>query len=136
MVPALCAALRAHPAALLPLAIRTARTVPTDLSRYVAPHLSAVICALLAAKESSAEVRALAAALVARCVAQCSDAAALEALLAAMRAAADGSGDMKAARLGLLKGEFFMYRAILRESCSQFDSLPLTSLTIFLTRPL
>jgi hypothetical protein len=28
----------------------------------------------------------------------------------------------------------FMYRYILRESCSQFDSLPLTSLTIFLTR--
>ena len=27
----------------------------------------------------------------------------------------------------------FMYRYILRESCSQFDSLPLTSLTIFLT---
>ena len=27
-----------------------------------------------------------------------------------------------------------MYRYILRESCSQFDSLPLTSLTIFLTR--
>ena len=29
----------------------------------------------------------------------------------------------------------FMYRYISRESCSQFDSLPLTSLTIFLTRP-
>ena len=29
----------------------------------------------------------------------------------------------------------FMYRYILRESCSQFDSLPLTSLTIFLTGP-
>ena len=28
----------------------------------------------------------------------------------------------------------FMYRYISRESCSQFDSLPLTSLTIFLTR--
>ena len=28
----------------------------------------------------------------------------------------------------------FMYRYILRESCSQFDSLPLTSLTIFTTR--
>jgi hypothetical protein len=30
------------------------------------------------------------------------------------------------------EGEFFMYRYISRESCSQFDSLPLTSLTIFL----
>ena len=30
------------------------------------------------------------------------------------------------------QGEFFMYRYILPESCSQFDSLPLTSLTIFL----
>ena len=33
------------------------------------------------------------------------------------------------------KVSYFMYRYILRESCSQFDSLPLTSLTIFLTRP-
>jgi hypothetical protein len=32
-----------------------------------------------------------------------------------------------------LKVMSFMYRYILRESCSQFDSLPLTSLTIFLT---
>ena len=30
------------------------------------------------------------------------------------------------------EGEFFMYRYISRESCSQFDSLPLTSLTICL----
>ena len=37
--------------------------------------------------------------------------------------------------LSQMKVSSFMYRYILRESCSQFDSLPLTSLTIFLTRP-
>jgi RNA recognition motif-containing protein len=37
--------------------------------------------------------------------------------------------------VGSPKVSSFMYRYILRESCSQFDSLPLTSLTIFLTRP-
>ena len=78
--------------------------VPADLSRYVKPHLSPVLCALLTGKDSSVQVRALAAALIARCVAQCSDSAALDVLLDAMRAAADGSGDMKAAHLGLLKG--------------------------------
>jgi hypothetical protein len=35
--------------------------------------------------------------------------------------------------LTMIQVSSFMYRYILRESCSQFDSLPLTSLTIFLT---
>ena len=35
-----------------------------------------------------------------------------------------------ATMIATMRGEFsFMYRYILRESCSQFDSLPLTSLT-------
>ena len=42
--------------------------------------------------------------------------------------ALDANGD------GRVRGLSFMYRYILRESCSQFDSLPLTSLTISGTR--
>ena len=46
-----------------------------------------------------------------------------------------GLSDEKIAHLKTLgKVSSFMYRYILRESCSQFDSLPLTSLTIFLGR--
>jgi hypothetical protein len=47
-----------------------------------------------------------------------------EQLMSQLSAAGDGD-------VGRVAGEFsFIYRYILRESCSQFDSLPLTSLTI------
>ena len=106
IVPALCAAMKARPAALLPLAIRAARLVPTDLSRYVATdgaiaELGACVAELVTHPE--AQVQALNAVLIESIVTQCSDARATVALIGAIAAQTKGDGEAKDLQLGQLR---------------------------------
>jgi hypothetical protein len=81
IVPSLCAAATAHPAAVLPMAIRLMSSTPADLSRYIKSHLAKALCTLMATHGAAPQVCALTAMLVTSCVSQCSETSVFECLI-------------------------------------------------------